>query len=147
MTGDGPPDSTAVRTFVWDDLPSVVDLWRRAGPGIHLGPSDSPGELRRKWQHDPTLFVVAESEVGIVGAVMAGYDGRRGIVYHLAVDPARRHTGLGRRLMDEIEARLAGLGCRKSYLLVTPDNPAAVGFYRRHGWQVMDMVLMGKDLL
>ncbi len=147
MTGNGPADSVDVRTFVWDDLPSVVELWRQAGPGIHLGASDSADGIRRKWDHDPTLFVVAEAEGRIVGAVMAGYDGRRGIVYHLAVDPARRRLGLGRRLMAEIESRLAGLGCRKSYLLVTPENPIAVGFYRRSGWQLMDMVLMGKDLL
>jgi hypothetical protein len=40
---------------------------------------------------------------------------------------------------------LAGKGCVKSYLLATPENQDAVAFYRRIGWQVMDMVLMGKE--
>lgn len=140
-------DPLVLRTFAWDDLPAVLALWSRAGPGIDLGESDSPDELRRKWDHDPDLFVVAESRAEIVGAVLGGYDGRRGFVYHLAVDPAHRRRGLGRLLMSELEGRLAGRGCRKSYLLVTPDNPEAVDFYRRIGWQAMDMVLMGKDLL
>lgn len=139
-------DPVGLRTFAWDDLTAVLMLWRDAGPGIHLGPSDTPEELRRKWEHDPDLFVVAESGRSIVGAVMAGYDGRRGVVYHLAVDGSHRRSGLGRRLMDEIEARLARRGCLKSYLLVTPDNPEAVEFYQRLGWQPMDMVLMGKEL-
>ncbi|HMK07504.1 MAG TPA: GNAT family acetyltransferase [Anaerolineales bacterium] len=135
-----------IRSFGWDDLPAVLELWRSAGEGVHLGPSDTPGELRRKWQHDPELFLVAEDDGALVGAVLAGYDGRRGLVYHLAVSPGRRRQGIGRALMAEIERRLASQGCLKSYLLATPQNQEAVDFYRRLGWQVMDMVLMGKEL-
>jgi ribosomal protein S18 acetylase RimI-like enzyme len=135
-----------VRTFVWDDWPHVLELWQNAGPGIHLGPSDTPAEIRRKWDHDPDLFLVAQDGDELVGAVLGGYDGRRGLVYHLAVAPGRRHAGIGRALMAEMERRLAAKGCLKSYLLATPENAEAVAFYRRLGWQVMEMVLMGKEL-
>ena len=47
--------------------------------------------------------------------------------------------------MSEIERRMAARGCLKSYLLATPENLEAVAFYRGLGWQVMDMVLMGKE--
>ncbi|HET7011627.1 MAG TPA: hypothetical protein VFI11_12700, partial [Anaerolineales bacterium] len=73
-----------LRTFVWDDLEAVLDLWGSAGPGVHLGPSDRPLEIRKKIERDPDLFLVAEEEGQIVGAVMGGFDGRRGLVYHLA---------------------------------------------------------------
>lgn len=135
-----------VRSFTWDDWPQVLELWRTAGPGIHLGPSDTPDEIRRKWDHDPDLFLVAQAGHELVGAVMGGYDGRRGLVYHLAVAPRRRHAGIGRALMAEMERRLAAKGCLKSYLLVAPANAEAVAFYRRLGWQAMDMVLLGKEL-
>ena len=134
-----------VRTFRWDDWPAVLALWQNAGPGVHLGRSDTPDEIRKKWEHDPDLFLVAEERGQVVGAVLGGYDGRRGIVYHLAVRPQRRLDGIGRALMVEMERRLAGKGCVKSYLLATPENQEAVAFYRRLGWQVMDMVLMGKE--
>jgi ribosomal protein S18 acetylase RimI-like enzyme len=136
----------AIRSFVWEDLPGVLALWGGAGPGIHLGPSDTPEAIRRKWELDPDLFLVVEEAGRILGAVLGGYDGRRGIVYHLAVAPGRRREGIGTRLMAELERRLAERGCFKSYLLATPENTEAVAFYRKRGWEVMDMVLMGKVL-
>jgi ribosomal protein S18 acetylase RimI-like enzyme len=149
---DGRPDpgrraasAAAVRTFTWEDWPGVLALWGNAGPGVHLGPSDTPEAIRTKWAHDPELFLVAEEEGELVGAVLGGYDGRRGLVYHLAVASHRRRRGIGRALMAEIEKRLTARGCLKSYLLAAPENREAVAFYRRIGWTVMDMVLMGKE--
>lgn len=142
------PGASAVdlREFVWDDLRRVLALWKTAGPGIHLGPSDSPDELRKKWIQDPDLFLVAEAGGDLIAAVLGGFDGRRGIVYHLAVAEPWRRRGIGRRMMDELEQRLRARGCLKSYLLATPENHEAVAFYRGLGWEVMDMVLMGKEL-
>jgi len=135
-----------LRSFAWSDLKAVLELWRAAGPGIHLGRSDSPEEIRKKLSRDPDLFLVAEDQGRIIGAVMGGYDGRRGLVYHLAVLPEERRRGLGSTLMAELEQRLRAKGCVKYYLLVTPDNPQVLEFYRRLGWGVMDMTLMGKEL-
>jgi ribosomal protein S18 acetylase RimI-like enzyme len=120
-------------------------LWQKAAPGVHLGRSDTLDEIRKKWEHDPKLFLVAEDGGQLVGTVLGGFDGRRGLVYHLAVAPDHRREGIGRALMAELERRLTGKGCVKSYLLATPENREAVAFYQRLGWQVMDMVLMGKE--
>jgi ribosomal protein S18 acetylase RimI-like enzyme len=136
-----------IRDFSYpNDLPAVLDLWSTAGPGVHLGRSDEPAEIRKKLSRDPDLFLVAEENGALIGAVMGGYDGRRAIVYHLAVVPRRRREGLGGALMAELEARLKAKGCLKAYLLVTNDNPEALRFYENQGWEVMDMRLMGKEL-
>lgn len=144
-TGGLSGSGVVVRTFAWEDWPRVLALWELSGPGVHLGRSDTPDEIRKKWAHDPDLFLVAEAGQDLVGAVMGGYDGRRGLVYHLAVVPLRRGEGIGRALMAEIERRLIAQGCVKSYLLATPENRAALAFYQKLGWEVMDMVLMGKE--
>ncbi len=136
-----------LRSFAWGDLEAVLDVWRAAGPGIQLGRSDSPEEIQKKLSRDPDLFLVAEDRGRIIGAVMGGYDGRRGLVYHLAVLPEARHRGLGSKLMAELEQRLRAKGCVKYYLLVTPDNPLVLEFYRRLGWSVMDITLLGKELV
>jgi ribosomal protein S18 acetylase RimI-like enzyme len=102
---DSPCAVVRLRDFTWEDWPHVLAFWQAAGPGVHLGRSDSSGEILKKWKHDPDLFVLAEAEGTIIGAVMGGYDGRRGIVYHLAVDPVRRRQGIGRALMRELERR------------------------------------------
>jgi len=91
---------------------------------------------------------VAECDDNIVGTVIGGYDGRRGHIYHLAVNPSFRGQGLGSRLMDEIEARLRDKGCLKSYLMVAEDNHEVDSFYKKLGWQHMDAIhLFGKELL
>jgi ribosomal protein S18 acetylase RimI-like enzyme len=128
-----------------DDFPKVLDLWRRCAPGISLGASDSSAEIEKKLSRDPDLFLVLEAEGKIVGTVLGGFDGRRGMIYHLAVDPAQRQKGLGQRLMEEVETRLRHKGCRKIYLLVVPENPA-LDFYLARGWQPMRHHLLGKEL-
>lgn len=137
-----------LRTFDYErDYEAVLALWRRAGPGVHVGRSDSPDELRKKLARDPELFVVVEAAGNVVGSVIGGFDGRRGMVYHLAVAPEYRNQGLGKALMAEVEARLAALGCLRSYLMVAADNPQALDFYARLGWGEMDTHLLGKDLV
>ena len=140
-------DGVQLRTFSFDeDWQAVHALWARCGPGVQFSRSDEPAEILKKLCRDPDLFLVAEQDGKIVGAVMGGYDGRRGLVYHLAVAPEARRLGIGKALMDEVEARLREKGCLKSYLLVTRDNAEVLSFYLDLGWEVMDMHLMGKVL-
>lgn len=137
-----------LRPFTLDDYEAVYALWKRAGPGIHLRQSDTRAEIEKKLARDPDLFLVAEREGQIVGAVLGGWDGRRGLVYHLAVDPVYRRQGIGRALMEELERRLAAKGCLRYYLLVARKNQEAIAFYRALGWEVMEgIVPMAKALI
>lgn len=128
------------------DYPAVYALWQSAGAGIQLRRSDEPTEIEKKLQRDPDLFLVAEEGNRIIGAVLGGFDGRRGIVYHLAVAEDCRRRGLGKMLMDELEARLRARGCIRAYLLVTPENEVAMRFYEDEGWERMNLYIYGKDL-
>ena len=129
------------------DYAPVYRLWQSIEKGIGLGRSDTLTEIEKKVSRDPDLFLVAECEGSIVGSVIGGFDGRRGIIYHLAVDESFRGRGIGSRLMNEVETRLRHKGCLKCYLLVTIDNPEAEEYYLRRGWGHMDSVrLYGKEL-
>ena len=141
------PDDLVLREFSFPaDYPLVIDLWKNAGPGIHVRRSDEEKEIAKKLQRDPDLFLVAESGGRIIGSVMGGFDGRRGLVYHLAVQEDLRNKGIGTALMDELEQRLRQKGCLKAYLLVTRDNTQAIQYYTAHGWENMDLFIFGKDL-
>ncbi len=130
------------------DYQPVYDLWSSIERGVHTGRSDTPAEIEKKISRDPDLFLIAECENKIIGSVIGGYDGRRGLIYHLAVDESFRGQGIGSRLMDEVESRLRSKGCLKCYLLVTHDNPEAEIYYQHHGWYHMDTVrLFGKELI
>lgn len=125
----------------------MTRLWQAVEKGIHLGRSDEPAEIQKKLQRDPDLFLVAELDDKIIGSVIGGFDGRRGLIYHLAVAASFRGRGIGSRLMSELESRLRSKGCLKCYLLVTIDNEEAMQYYERHGWEHMNGVkLYGKEL-
>ncbi len=135
-----------IRDFTLDDYDTVYELWSKAGPGIGLGRSDSREEVAKKLQRDPDLFLVAENDGKIIGTVIGGFDGRRGIVYHLAVEHAYRRHGIGKMLMDEVERRLAAKGCLRSYLLVKPEAADVQDFYRGIGWGILPITIMVKNL-
>jgi ribosomal protein S18 acetylase RimI-like enzyme len=137
-----------IRQFTLADYDAVYTFWRSIEAGLGLGMSDTRAEIAKKLARDPDLFLVAEDRGGIVGTVIGGFDGRRGMIYHLAVAASYRKQGLGGRLMAEVEAGLVGKGCRKCYLLVRKGNPDAIAFYSRRGWGEMsgDVSLMGKEL-
>lgn len=137
-----------IREFCFpSDYDPVLRLWKSIERGVHIGRSDTLPEIEKKLARDPDLFLVAETEDQIIGSVIGGFDGRRGLIYHLAVATSFRGMGIGSRLMDEVEARLHAKGCLKCYLLVTTDNPEAEGYYRQRGWQPMDTIhLFGKEL-
>ncbi len=134
------------REFSLNDYDAVRALWQQYPDELGIGRSDTREELAKKQRHDPGLFLVAEENGRIVGTVIGGFDGRRGIIYHLAVDRGFRRQGLGRRLMVEIERRLAERGCLRAYLLVKPENLQALEFYERHGWERMPLTIMAKNL-
>ncbi len=141
------PAGLVLREFHFpSDYSQVIHLWENAGPGIHLRRSDEAPELAKKLQRDPDLFLVAEVDRQIIGTVLGGFNGRRGMVYHLAVEPSYRMKGLGALLMQQLEERLKAKGCIRSYLFVTRDNLEAIRFYENTGWERMELFIYGKDL-
>lgn len=138
-----------IREFDYpDDLLKTQALWRSIEKGVSLGSSDTPEEIKKKLLRDPDLFLVAEEDGEIVGTVIGGFDGRRGLIYHLAVSASFRRRGIGSKLMKEVETRLKAKGCIRSYLLVTTDNHEAMKYYKDLGWTQMDYVVnFGKNLI
>jgi ribosomal protein S18 acetylase RimI-like enzyme len=135
-----------IRTFQDADAAAVTALWREVFP--HDPPHSAPDiVIRHKRAVQRELFFIAESDGALAGTVMAGYDGNRGWIYKLAVDPRQRRRGLGTALVRHAEAALRALDCPKINLQVRNSNAAVVAFYERLGYQVEPLVSMGKRLL
>ena len=130
------------------DYEAAARLWKSMDKGIHFGRSDAPQEIAQKISRDPDLFLVAEQDAMLIGTLIGGYDGRRGMIYHLAVAADFREKGIGAQLLAEVEKRLQAKGCLKCYLLVDADNTEAIQFYERHDWQDMTQGhrIFGKEL-
>ncbi len=133
-----------IRPFEDRDEEVVIALWRRCGL---VRPWNHPGkDIARKRAAQPELFLVGCLEAEVVATVMAGYDGHRGWINYLAVDPTRQRGGLGRLMMDEAERRLRALGCAKINLQIRHDNGQAIQFYERIGFREDAVVSFGKRL-
>jgi ribosomal protein S18 acetylase RimI-like enzyme len=140
-----PARQPLLRTYRPSDHDALLSLWSRCGL---LRPWNDPRrDIQRKLAHDLDGFLVLEVGDRLAGTVMAGYDGHRGWVNYLAVDPAYQGQGLGRLLMREAERRLVAAGCPKVNLQVRTSNEHAVAFYRHLGYHIDDVVSMGKRLI
>lgn len=114
------------------DFKEVLELWRRAG--IHSSVADDMRTLKRRYKRDRDLFLVASRGGQIVGSLIAGWDGWRGSMARLAVDPAFRRERIARRLVERAEARLRTRGAKRIGALVFVDNTLAQGFWRAAGY-------------
>jgi ribosomal protein S18 acetylase RimI-like enzyme len=127
-----------IREFCFpDDYDGMLKLWNAMEIGVQVGRSDAPEEIQKKLQRDPDLFLVAEENNEIIGTIIGGFDGRRGMIYHLAVQANMRGQGIGTALLKEVEQRLQARGCKKCYLLITVENTDAVQFYEQQNWREM----------
>lgn len=134
-----------IRQFDFDgDYERVIGLWQTIETGMHIGPSDAPEEIKKKIERDPDLFLVAEQDGRIVATIIGAFDGRRGMIYHLAVHNAFRRQGIGQALLAEVEKRLKEKGCIKCLLMIFEDNETAKKFYEESGWKAVpeDLVFM-----
>jgi ribosomal protein S18 acetylase RimI-like enzyme len=94
---------------------------------------------------DP-LAPPAEDE-RLVGVVMGTFDGRRGWIFRLAVDPAAQGRGVGRRLVEELERRFLAMDVRRIRLLTLSDNRGGRAFWRSVGYEEFPgIVMFSKDL-
>jgi ribosomal protein S18 acetylase RimI-like enzyme len=133
-----------IRSFSTEDTEAVIALWERCG--LVRPWNDPRKDIARKLTVQADLFLVGVLDGRIVAAVMAGYEGHRGWVNYLAVEPGLQRDGLGRAMMAEAEKRLHALGCPKVSLQIRRGNTAVVAFYARLGYVEDEVISMGKRL-
>ncbi len=134
-----------IRPYVPVDEDAVVDLWQRCA--LIRPWNDARKDIQRKLTTQAELFLVGDLQGSLVATIMAGYDGHRGWVNYLAVDPAHRSKGYGRTLMRRVESLLAARGCPKLNIQVRADNRGVLQFYRKIGYVADEAVSLGKRLI
>ncbi len=116
------------------DYDSVFLLWTQT-PGMGLNTlDDSRGGIERYLERNPSTCFVAEDGGEIVGAVLAGHDGRRGFIYHTAVLSERRRSGVATALVDRAMDALKREGINKVALVVFSKNEDGNRFWEKRGF-------------
>jgi len=123
------------------DYDAVVALWR-ACEGLSLRDADSHSGIERYLRRNPGLSFVAEQEARIVGSIMAGHDGKRGYIQHMAVDQSVRNRGIATKLVEHCLAALKKQGIEKSHVHVLKDNQAGRAYWSARGWTRRSEIVM-----
>jgi len=127
------------------DRPQVVALWQNVF-GYETAHNDPHLTISKKIAVKDGLFFVAVKDLAIIGTIMAGYDGHRGWIYSVSVDPSKRHSGVGSSLVQHAETALANLGCMKIKLQILKTNESTAAFYASLGYAMEPNISMGKLL-
>ena len=127
------------------DHQAVIDLWHLCGLTRPWNPPEV--DLAQALSNTTSTVLVARThEAGpVVGTIMAGFDGHRGWLYYLAVNPSTQGTVVARALIGAAETWLAERGARKVQLMVRSGNPAA-GLYDHLGYEPQDTAVYGRWL-
>jgi ribosomal protein S18 acetylase RimI-like enzyme len=140
------PSMKTIRVYREEDREEVLALWRECK--LTRSKNDPEKDLERKKGFGEELFLVLVNEDKIIGTVMGGYDGHRGIINYLGIHPNFRGNGFGGKLMQAVEEKLRDLGCPQVNLLVWSDNKEVLKFYEKTFYnKANDIVLLRKRLI
>jgi ribosomal protein S18 acetylase RimI-like enzyme len=141
------PEPITTHVLTADDYNAVLRLWR-ASEGVEVAEGDDRESLVGYLQRNPGLSRVATCGSDLIGAMLCGHDGRRGLIYHLAVRPEYRGQGVGKRLVEECAAGLRGCGIKRVLILVAKDNLPGQEFWLARGFeQISGAAAFGLNLV
>jgi len=124
-----------IRLLTTEDYESVYDLWTNTkGMGMR-SLDDSYEGIEKFLKRNPTTSFVAEVDNQVVGVILCGHDGRRGYIYHTAVNPDYRRNGLGEALVSAALESLKKEGINKAALVVFSTNDIGNKFWESIGFE------------
>lgn len=124
-----------LRLMTPEDFNACQVLWRRCA-GVILRDWESPQTLSTMLVRNPGGGWVIESGDQLIGTILAGHDGWRGYIYHAAIDPDWRRSGLGSTLAHQALTYFASQHIHRIHMLVDADNQAGKSFWRAMGAKV-----------
>lgn len=136
-----------IRNMVISDYDDVYNLWMScAGMGLN-NLDDSKEGIEKFLNRNPETCLVAEIERKVVGVILAGNDGRRGYIYHTAVDQRFREQGIASSLVETAMNVLKQCGINKVALVVFEKNQNGNAFWERLGFSTRnDLIYRNKTI-
>ena len=131
---------TTIRTVRPEEITDMIGVYRKCG--IYTEAISNENAIRRGYEKNPDLFVVAEEDGRIVGTVQGQSNSIIGMIWKLGVLPDYRRRGIGKVLLKEMMKRLRDDGCVGANLLLRHDNMDVAEFYEKLGWEKWPNQLM-----
>jgi ribosomal protein S18 acetylase RimI-like enzyme len=129
-----------IRPFQPEDHAAAWALWQST-EGVGLTNASSYESVCRFLARNPGLSFVATDGQQVVGTILCGHDGRRGLIHSVAIAASHRRRGIARSLVTHALAGLRGAGIDKCHLLVFNDNAEGRAFW--HGIGAEERTTLG----
>lgn len=133
------------------DYNHMIELWEHT-EGMWLSEADSLPHIQKYIERNPNCCFVAEEQLAdqttiLAGTLLAGHDGRRGYMYHLAVSPPYRGQQIAKQLLEQSMNGLLSAGIDKCHIFVMATNVAGQQFWSANGWEKRDsFYVFSKDV-
>jgi N-acetylglutamate synthase len=124
------------------DITEVRQLWENTeGIHLHSNGEESQESIKSYLLRNPGISKIARNNKNeIVGSVLAGHDGRRGLIHHLVVNNNYQKKGIGKYLLHEAKKSLKNEGIKKVFLFVLNENSNGIEFYKHLNWNKEDII-------
>jgi len=140
--------SHSIRPLTIERYDEILALWKRC-EGVGLSAADSREAIAFYLQRNPGMSFIAESSSNdsIIATILAGHDGRRGYIHHLAVVPTHRRRRLARELVKRSLESLHRAGIHKCHLFIMEENTTGIAFWKSVDWELRnDIKIMSIQL-
>ena len=128
----------AIKPVTIEDYDAIFALWNSTEQSRRaLNPVDDSREgIERYLKRNPNTCFAAVKDDQIIGVILTGHDGRRGIIHHMCVHPDCRRMGIAGQLVRCAENALKAEGIQKVFGLVFKDNDTANAFWEKQGYSL-----------
>jgi len=123
-----------IRRLTIDDYEEIIKLWERSGLPFKPKGRDSRCAFAKQMEREPGFFLGAFQGKTLVGTVVGSYDGRKGCINRLAVDPEHRRRGVAKLLVTRMEKILEKKGAAVLFALVEEQNKESVNLFEKLGY-------------
>jgi RimJ/RimL family protein N-acetyltransferase len=123
-----------IRMLTADDYDDLIRIWADAGLPYRPQGRDHPDRITRQMRRADTAFIGIFEDDRLVAVGLASYDGRKGWINRVAVDPDRRGQGLAGEIIRQCEQFLQGLGAEVIGCLIEEYNLPSMALFQKHGY-------------
>lgn len=130
-----------IREMTIDDYDEVYEMWQITTKRA-LSKADEKDQMERYLKHNAGMSQVAVVDGKIVGTVLAGHDGRRGFIHHMAVLPEFRRKKIGHALAQTAIQKIRKQGIDKTHIFCYQNNETGQSFWRDFGFEKREDVFV-----